>query len=163
MTGGQFLNSKGTSRIVVVRLSLAWQAPHSGCCCVQHMAYADTGQQDGASPGPSMRSPVLRSRSASRTPGAAPLIPAALRKHTTQAYTKLSAAATAGAAAAPPLGVELPSMLRHVNFSSGASAYTPSQLLEVRSLSNIRHGATMCAIPGCMVHQSAQLTRLQLQ
>jgi hypothetical protein len=71
-------------------------------------------------------------------PGGAPSVPAALRKHTTPVYNKLSAAATAGAAAAPPLALELPSMLRHVNFSSGASAYTPSQLLEVRALSEFR-------------------------
>lgn len=80
----------------------------------------------------SSRSPgVLRTRSAAKAPGGAPAAAAVaaagggLQRHLTQPLGKLSAAAAA------PLGVELPSALKHVSFSTGASGYTPSQLLDV--------------------------------
>jgi hypothetical protein len=113
---------------------------------------AESCQQDStAAASPSSRPPtVLRTRSATRTPGTAPQLPAGLRKYPTPPHGKgTSAAAAAGgavggnigaAAAAASLGVELPSVLRHVNFSSASSAYTPSQLLEVRRTDNRQAG-----------------------
>lgn len=98
--------------------------------------------QDGSGLASSSRpAAVLRSRSAAKASGGSSTSAAALRKHPTPPYGRLSAAAAASAsagqtpaaalaAAAAPLGVELPSALHHVAFSSGASVYTPSQLLE---------------------------------
>lgn len=127
---------------------------------------AESCQQDStAAASPSGRPPtVLRTRSATRTPGTAPQLPTGLRKHPTPPHSKGlfgSTAAAAGAsggnigavAAAASLGMELPSVLRHVNFSSASSAYTPSQLLEVRRRG--RRAGSRCSAMPCAWYAAA--------
>jgi len=125
---------------------LGYLLGHTAPCACARVAHTETGPvhaQDGSGLASSSRpAAVLRSRSAAKASGGSSTSAAALRKHPTPPYGRLSAAAAASAsagqtpaaalaAAAAPLGVELPSALHHVAFSSGASVYTPSQLLEV--------------------------------